>query len=167
LPFTAISDGYNGVRPAFSYRNNEGYFNIDPSATLSSDKGYYGRQFVSFPSKKEHDLHPPSAPHEGLDGHLPPFRVPDDYTHYTTKHQFAPLPKQNNPPLFEDNKGRQVSLQSSLVEVSIIPSLSFTLQDITQIGSRSVGLEDPLTLAQNISYGSAAVTNRRSLDHHI
>jgi len=44
------------------------------------------------------------------------------------------LPTKNNPPSFEDNKSLQVSLQSSPVEVSVIPSLSFTLQAVTQVG---------------------------------
>jgi len=97
---------------------------------------------------------------------LPPFRVLDDYEFYTTKHQFAPLPTENIPPSFEDNKKLQVSLQSSLVEVSVIPSLSFTLQDVTQVDSPSAVLEDALTLAQNMSHGSGAVINRRSPDRH-
>jgi hypothetical protein len=94
---------------------------------------------------------------------LPPFRVSGDYT---TKHQLAPLPTESNPPSFEDNNKLQASLQSSLVEVSVIPSLSFTLQDVTQVDSPSAVLEDPLTLAQNVSHGSGAVVNRRSPDRH-
>jgi hypothetical protein len=97
---------------------------------------------------------------------LPPFPVSNDYDFYTTKYEFAPLPRENNPPSFEDNKSLQISVQSSLVEVSVIPSLSFTLQDITQVGSPGV-VKYPLTLAQNLSYGSAALTNRRSLERHL
>jgi hypothetical protein len=163
LPFAQISNDYNGLRFPCSQLNNEGYFSLEPSPALCSDKGYYDRQFVSFLSSKDQQRF---APHRGPYGPLPPFRVLDDYEFYTTKHQFAPLPTENNPRSFEDNKKLQVSLQSSLVEVSVIPSLSFTLQDVTQVDSRSVVLEDPLTLAQNMSHGSGAVINRRSPDRH-
>jgi hypothetical protein len=133
---------------------------------LCSDKGYYDRQFLSFPSSKDqHEPYSPFPPNKGPYGPLPHFLVSDDYEYYTTKHQFATLPAENNPPSFEDNKKLQVSLQSSLVEVSVIPSLSFTLQDVTQVDSPSV-LEDPLTLAQNVSNGSGAVINIRSPDRH-
>jgi hypothetical protein len=156
LPFSPIN-----LRLPCSHRNNEEYFILEPSAALCSDKGYYDRQFASFPSiKDKHEPYPPFPPHKGPYGPLPPFRVSDDYGYYTTKHQFAPLPTENNPPSFEDRKNLQDSLQSSLVEVSIIPSLSFTLQDVTKVDSSSVGLEHPLTIAQNVSHGSGAVFNR-------
>jgi hypothetical protein len=167
LPFAPISYGYNDLRFPCSHRSKEGYFSLEPSAALCSDKGYYDRQFLSFPSSKDqHEPYPSFAPHIGPYGPLPPFRVSDDYEFYTTKHQFTPLPTENNPPSFEDNKKLQVSLQSSLVEVSVIPSVSFTLQDLTQVDSPSLVIEDPLTLAQNVSRGSGAVINIRSPDRH-
>ena len=167
LPFAQISNDYNGLRSPCSQRNNEAYFSLEPSAALCSDKGYYDHQFVSFPSSKDqHEPNPPFAPHKGPYRSLPPFRVLDDYEFYTTKHQFAPLPTENNPPSFEDNKKLPVSLRSPLVEVSVIPSLSFTLQDVTRVDSPNVVLVDPLTLAQNGSHGSGAVINRRSQDRH-
>jgi hypothetical protein len=167
LPFAPISNYYNRLRFPCSQRNNEEYFSREPSAAPCSDKGYYDRQFVSFPSSKDQrETYPSFPPHQGPYGSLTPFRVSDDYEFYTTKQQFAPLPTENNPPSFEDNKELEVSLQSSLVEVSVIPSLSFTLQDVTQVDSPSVVLEDPLTLAQNMSHGSGAVINKRSPNRH-
>jgi len=167
LPFAPISYGYNSLPFPCSHRSNEGYFSLETSAALCSDKGYYDRQFVSFSSSKDqHETYPPFSPHNGANGPLPPFRISGDYEYYTAEHQFAPMHTENNPPLFEDNKNPQVSLQSSLVEVSVIPSLSFTLQDVTQVDSPSVVLEDPLTLAQNMSHGSGAVLNRRRPDRH-
>jgi hypothetical protein len=161
LPFAPISYGYNGLRFPCSHRSNEGYFSLEPSAALCSDKGYYDRQSVSFSSSKDqHETFPPFSPLKGPNGPLPSFRGSGDYEYYTTKHRFAPLPTENNPPSFEDNKSLQVSLQSSLVEVSVIPSLSFTLQDVTQVDSPSVVLEDPMTLAQNLSHGSGTIINR-------
>jgi len=167
LPFAPVRYGYHGLRFPCSHRSNEGYFSLEPSAAPCSDKGNYDRQFVSFSSSKDqHETYPLFSPHKGPNSPLPPFRVSGDYEYYTTKHQFAPLPTESNPPSFEDNKNLQVSLDSSLVEVSVIPSLSFTLQDVTQVDSPSVVLEDPLTLAQNVSHGSGAVINRRRPDRH-
>jgi hypothetical protein len=161
LAFSPVNNGDNVLRLPCSHRNNEEYFIFEPSAALCSDKGYYDRKFISFPGiKDQHEPYPSFLPHKGPYSLLPPFRVSDDYGYYTTKHQFAPLPTETNPPSFEDSKNLPVSLQSSLVEVSIIPSLSFTLQDVTQVDSPSVGLEDPLTMAQNVSHGSGAVLNR-------
>jgi hypothetical protein len=159
LPFSPVNNDYNILRLPYFQRNNEEYFIPGTSAALCSDTRY--RQFICFPGiKDQYEPYPPFPAHKGSYGPLPPFRVSDDYGYHTTKHQFAPVPTESNPPSFEDSKNLQVSSPSSLVEVSFIPSISFTLQDVTQLDSPSAGSEDPVTIAQNMTHASGAVLNR-------
>jgi hypothetical protein len=72
------------------------------------------------------------------------------------KPQFALLHNEAVRPPYRD-KSLEDSVDPSLLQISVVPSVSFTIQDTTQFGELSAVLEDHSTLVRNLSYDSGAV----------
>jgi hypothetical protein len=137
--------------------NNEGYFGPELPSVLP-----YGRRLenhqVTPPvgSRGQWEPHPQSQPRR--QPHDPSSAPSNDFQYYTTKRQFPPVHNGGTGAFRESSL--EVSTSSSLLQVSIVPSVSFTLQDATHLGSSAAVLEDPLGQARNVPHGFGDAEDR-------
>jgi hypothetical protein len=134
--------------------NNEGFFGPELQSILPCGSRLNDRQFVPPASNKElYEPHPPSPRHrQSYDASSP---LSNDFEYYTATRQFSPLHNRGT------SSFRDASLEdSSLLQVSIIPSVSFTIHETTHVKSPVADQEDSLALARNVPYVSGDVTDR-------
>ncbi|KDR12651.1 hypothetical protein L798_13310 [Zootermopsis nevadensis] len=147
--------GYYGLEPQFAPPNNEEYFDPELSSRLSHEKEHSDRQSTSHSTEGQIGHHQPFTPSKGSYGLLPPFIISRDFENYEIKPQFVLLQNKAIPPPFRDTS-LEDSVDPSFLQVSVVPSVSFTVQDTTQCGELGAVLEDPLTLVRNLSRVSGA-----------
>jgi hypothetical protein len=139
----------------------EEYFGSESSSPLPYGKRHFEPQSTYSLSSQECGPNPSSQPNKGSYDPLSQSSLSSDSEYFTTKPQIAAPHDKDISPF----RGRSVeaSADTSLLQVSIVPSLSFEIQDTAQLGALSVVLEDPLALARNITHGYGAVEDSKSV----
>jgi hypothetical protein len=153
---TPVNEGYYDLQPQFRPPNNEGYFGPEFSYQLPYEKENSDSQSTSPSSEGQYGLHPPFTPSEGSNGLLPPFLISSDVANDMIEPQFALLHNKATPISFRDTSAED-SVDPSFLQVSVVPSVSFTIQDATQFGELNAVLEDPLTVVRNLSHASGTL----------
>jgi hypothetical protein len=150
----------NGGRNSLVEPNDEGCFGPGLQSTLPYARRLHEHQSIPPASSKgRYEPHPPSPPNR--QPYDTPSPLSNDFEHYTAKHQFSSEPNRDkSAPLSFRATSLQDSAGPSLLQVSIVPSVSFTIQDTTHLGSSGALPEDPLARARNVPYNSGDVSDR-------
>jgi hypothetical protein len=149
---TPLNEGYYGLQPPHGLQNNEGDFGPKFSSQLLCENAHSNRHAAT-PSSR---LQPPFTPSKESYRLLPPSLISSDFKNYVIKPKFGLLHNKVILPPFRDTS-LEDSVDPSFLQVSIVPAVSFTIQDTTQFGELSSLLEDPLTLARNLTLAFGAV----------
>jgi hypothetical protein len=137
--------------------NNGGCFGPELPSILPYGRQLHDRQFITpASSKKPYEPHLPSPCHRHA--HNPSSPLSNNFEYYTEKRQFSPLHNRGTSS-FQDTSLDDAT-GSSLLQVSIIPSVSFSIQDTAHLGWPGAALENPLALARNVPYFSGDIWGR-------